>query len=168
MKLTLTDVVNGSVTPSVTSRLSSGSGAVSHSMMCSWNANVTMKIGMIATSAIDQPRAKLVEVLDERCLLAVVETAREPPTEHEVELLADGFPLGPGFRLVRTACRGSDVADGSSTRVGVGVVVETGSSMPDTESLNSRMPLPSERPISGSRFAPKTSRRTISRMMSSR
>ena len=52
MKLTLTDVVNGSVTPSVTSCLSSGSGAVSHSMICSWKANVMMKIGMIATSAI--------------------------------------------------------------------------------------------------------------------
>src|SRR6186713_2581730 len=51
MKLTFTEVVNGSVTPRVTSFLSFGSGPVSHSMMRSWKANVTMKIGMIANSA---------------------------------------------------------------------------------------------------------------------
>ena len=33
--LTFTEVVNGSVTPSVTSFLSSGSGPMSHSMICS-------------------------------------------------------------------------------------------------------------------------------------
>ena len=52
IRLTLTDVVNGSVTPSVTSFLSFGSGPVSHSMICSWNANVTRKIGTIARSAM--------------------------------------------------------------------------------------------------------------------
>ena len=61
-------------------------------------------------------------------------------------------------------------ASGSLRRVGLGgsgrelggasaarrAVVVTGSSSPATESLNSRIPLPSERPISGSRFAPNT------------
>ena len=84
MKLTLTDVVNGSVTPSVTSRLSSGSGAVSHSMICSWNANVSEEHRDDRDERDDQPRAELVEVLDERRLLTVVETARQPPAEHEV------------------------------------------------------------------------------------
>src|SRR6188474_135691 len=51
MKLTFTEVVNGSVTPRVTSFLSFGSGPVSHSMIRSWKTNVTMKIGMIANSA---------------------------------------------------------------------------------------------------------------------
>jgi hypothetical protein len=50
IRLTFTDVVNGSVTPSVTSFLSSGSGPVSQSMICSWNANVRMKIGTSANS----------------------------------------------------------------------------------------------------------------------
>ncbi len=45
----------------------------------------------------DQPGAEFVEVLDERRLLAVVETAWEPPTEHSKRLLADGFPLAPRF-----------------------------------------------------------------------
>ena len=38
------------------------------------------------------------------------------------------------------------------------------SSLPEIESLNSRMPLPSDRPISGSRFGPKTSNTTSSRI----
>jgi hypothetical protein len=37
-------------------------------------------------------------------------------------------------------------------------------SLPVTESLNSRIPRPSERPISGSLFGPKTSKATRSRM----
>jgi Fe-S cluster assembly ATP-binding protein len=47
------------------------------------------------------------------------------------------------------------------------VVVVTASSTPVTESLNSRIPLPSERPISGRRFAPKMSSSTTRRIMSS-
>ena len=49
MRLTLTEVVNGSVTPSVTSCLSSGSGPVSHSMIRSWKANVTANAGASAS-----------------------------------------------------------------------------------------------------------------------
>ncbi len=50
--LTLTAVVNGSVTPSVTSVVSSGSGRISHSISCVWNANVSRNAGMIAAIAI--------------------------------------------------------------------------------------------------------------------
>ena len=46
--LTFTEVVNGSVTPKVTRFLSSGSGTVSHSTICSWNANATANAGTIA------------------------------------------------------------------------------------------------------------------------
>src|SRR5712691_10160753 len=41
------------------------------------------------------------------------------------------------------------------------------SCLPVTELLNSRIPLPSERPISGSFFGPKTSKTTSSRISSS-
>ena len=76
-----------------------GSGPVSHSMICSWNANVSEEERDDREERDDQPRAELVEVLDERCLLTVVETAWEPPAEHSGSLLADGFPLGPRLRL---------------------------------------------------------------------
>ena len=49
---TLTAVVNGSVTPSVISFLSSGSGRVSTSISVSRKTNATMKAGTIAKSAI--------------------------------------------------------------------------------------------------------------------
>ena len=49
IRLTFTDVVNGSVTPRVTSFLSSGSGPMSHSMICSWKANATRNAGTIAS-----------------------------------------------------------------------------------------------------------------------
>ncbi len=62
--------------------MSSSSGPVSHSMIRSWNANVTRKIGTIAIERDDQTGPELVEVLDERRLLGVVETARKPPTQH--------------------------------------------------------------------------------------
>ena len=51
-RLTLTAVVNGSVTPSVTRLLSSGSGRVSQSISRSWNAKEIANAGTIAKSAI--------------------------------------------------------------------------------------------------------------------
>src|SRR5207344_2046836 len=52
----------------------------------------------------DEPRSELVQVLDERRLLAVIETAREPPTSHRGALLADGLALR--LRLARRARNG--------------------------------------------------------------
>ena len=102
--------------------------------------------------ADEQPLPQLLEMLDERRLLAVPESAR----------WADAHRIG--YRTV------------SFSRCGVGVVscVPAGSCvvvsvwlgvLPVTESLNSRIPLPSDRPISGRRFAPKRSRATSSRRM---
>ena len=51
-------------------------------------------------------------------------------------------------------------------RRGLSLVVSS-SSLPVIESLNSRIPLPSDLPISGSRFGPNTSSTTTSRMASS-
>src|SRR5258708_7077472 len=63
-----------------------------------------------------------------------------------------------------------DGAGGGVSVVLVGscdISVGSGLLLPETESLNSRIPVPSDRPISGRRFAPKSSRATIrSRMIS--
>src|SRR5262249_49588828 len=64
--------------------------------------------------------------------------------------------LALGELVVDGSCAGGDVS---------GSVVDA--STPDTPSLNSRMPLPSDRPISGRRLAPNTSRSTTSKMRSS-
>ena len=50
--LTLTAVVKGSTTPSVTSVLSAGSGRISHSISVWWNAKQSRNAGMIAATTI--------------------------------------------------------------------------------------------------------------------
>ena len=47
-----------------------------------------------------------------------------------------------------------------------GCCVSSSFSFPVTESLNSRMPLPSERPTSGSRLGPRITRAMMRTMMS--
>ena len=69
--------------------------------------------------------------------------------------LADGFVLA-----LRRGSSSGVLPTGSCVVVGVGSVV-----LPVTESLNSRIPLPSDRPISGRRFAPKRRSATSRRRM---
>ena len=104
---------------------------------------------------------KLREVLDEGRFLVV---ARRRGT-------SGGPSRGGGLRRrCRARARGSwscvaaGSAGGSSAISSIG---SSSSSFPDTESLNSRMPLPSWRPISGRRFGPKTRSRTSKRIRSS-
>ena len=117
-------------------------------------------------------------MLDERRLLAVVEATRKPEPRHLALLspLGDGF----GFVLARLGRRGRAVsrsAAGAASGAAAGAAARGAAAaaeaptwsrfgcvlMPVTESLNSRIPTPSERPISGSRFAPKSSRARIKR-----
>src|SRR5581483_494162 len=84
--------------------------------------------------ADDDPCAELAEMVDELRGLVRLEPARQ--AQHHA-----------------ASCRSRVTSAGTAKRSGSGL-------SPVTESLNSRIPLPSERPISGSRFGPKTSRRT--------
>ena len=82
-----------------------------------------------------------------------LEAAREPPAGHRARrLLADGFALAPRVGLAGGV--GSDGRRKLDARRAAASVGRRSSRRPcpDTESLNSRIPLPSERPISGSRF----------------
>ena len=168
MRLTLIEVVNGSVTPSVTSFSSFGSGPVSQLDDPIVERERQHERGHDRDEADDQPRAELVEVLDERGLLTVVEAAWEPPAHAVVPSRRSGAD-GLGC-CVSTACSSLELrsCDGSARRAGRrrelsrrrGSAPSTARPLPETASLNSRMPLPSDRPISGSRFAPKTSRST--------
>src|SRR5262249_1949741 len=92
----------------------------------------------------DQARPELAEVFDERGVLAVAKAPREPAHQgippYEVEEGGDSSP---------ERCGSSGFF-----------------SSPLIESLNSRMPFPSERPISGSRLGPNTSKATIRITMS--
>ena len=120
---------------------------------------------------------QLVEMLDKRRLLAMIEATRKPDPRHpqpsRERRLGDGLGLllraaagaGAGAagldgrRQQEPAAGAAGCGGGSSERVSIFVA----SCTPVTESLNSLMPTPSERPISGSRFAPKSSRARISR-----
>ena len=159
--LTFTEVVNGSVTPRVTRFLSSGRGAMSQRRSFSWNANVKMEGRHDREQADDQPGAKLVQVLDERCLLTVSEAARKPPTPLGHRALARRrVPARSPRRECREAlraCRAPTKLREALLRAGTSSPCRR---RPETESLNSRIPFPSDRPISGRRLAPKTSSRT--------
>ena len=82
MMLTFTEVVNGSVTPSVTSFLSSRERPSQplHDPLVEGERQQEDRDDREERD--DQPRAELVEVLDEGRLLTVVETAWEPPAQH--------------------------------------------------------------------------------------
>ena len=100
----------------------------------------------------DEPRAQLVEVLDDR----------EP-------ILVDDRPDTASHadrpRLVRSVCSADVAGSGFCSASSARWQLDSSSlSLPVTESLNSRMPLPSERPRSGSRLGPKISS-TITRTM---
>ena len=71
------EVKNGSVTPKVISAFPSGSGASSHSRMVSWKTNATTKPTPMAPSEMIRRVAELVEVLDERDAIAVLEATRQ-------------------------------------------------------------------------------------------
>ena len=101
--------------------------------------------------AEDEPRAQLAEVLDERASSPWLETPRQEP--HAGALEAVSRSAGAG-----RAC--SSPALGAAPQLGPRR--SSSSSLPVTESLNSRIPLPSDRPISGRRFGPKTRSTTIS------
>src|SRR3954469_18294060 len=94
-------------------------------------------------------------MLDERRLLAVAKTARQP---HRYGLVVGLVSCSAVVAGVTTSGAGG----GSSADA-----VVWWSSLPVIESLNSRMPRPSCLPISGSRFGPNTSRTTSSRMSNS-
>ncbi len=95
---TLTAVVNGSVTPSVISFLSSGSGRVSTSISVSRKTNARMKAGTIARERDQDPRAQLPEMLDERRFLAVLQPPRQMLQGH-VPLTLGDFALARLLRL---------------------------------------------------------------------
>ncbi len=133
--------------------------------------------------ADEQALAQLIEVLDERCLLAVVQATRKPWPRHPWHLaLRDGL----GFALSRSrsrrlfsgrlqrrgGCRDgagrrriTSGAGATATGGGSSECVSTEGVLVVTESLNSRIPVPSDRPISGNRFAPKRSSSTSRRMI---
>ena len=141
-------VVKGSVTPKVISFLwSSGSGpeAISSSRwFCQkQSARATPK----TTQADDRcRRAQLVEVLDEGELILVGD--RPDAAGHRAALSRGrGRPASPSAPSLGARLRWPAIAPGLRRA--------SSSSSPLTEPLNSRMPLPSERPSSGQPFGPE-------------
>ena len=124
--------------------------------------------------ADEHPLAQLVEMLDERRLLAVVQATRKPgprwPPNHRLPKRRREWTVRfrARARTTRDRCRrrpGSvPLPHPEPVRVRPGPAAEAPNEarvdlrLPVTESLNSRMPEPSERPISGSRLAPNRSR----------
>ena len=106
--------------------------------------------------ADEEPLSQLFEVLDERRLLAVV--------SGDAAGVEGAWPSSrrARFRAAVSAARWCRCVPTGSVPV---VWVASGFETPETESLNSRIPVPSDLPISGSRFAPKSSSATSRRPM---
>ena len=138
----MNEVTNGSVTPNVTSSRVVGERTAQPATSWSWKAYAIRKKTASATSR--RP---------DRVRSSSSARRASPPRRGE----APRQPLH-GLRAERCRARASGgrslVATGAVAMAGRLVVVVVAV----TESLNSRIPLPSERPISGSRFGPKTSR----------
>ncbi len=111
--------------------------------------------------ADEEPVPELRQVLDEGRFLVVARGAAADPAGHRAREV-----LGDGVALARGASRSADAAARGRRQLRERRRTAS-SSLPDTESLNSRIPLPSWRPISGSRFGPKTRSSTSSRIRSS-
>ncbi len=117
----------------------------------------------------EQSVTQLLEVLDERgSLLAVVEAARGSRGRGTRGIAPLG-ETGSASRSLPAAGAGGAAASGTlaggvaGTGAGGGRAAATASGLsPVTESLNSLMPVPSERPISGNRLAPKSNKMTRS------
>ena len=142
-KLIMNVVMNGSATANVVGFRPGSSGLFSQPRIVSLNANVTTNAAPTAT----RHQTSLARS-SPRCSTSGASSpgaSRRGTTRRMVYVLS-----------VFGACAGSSADCGSST-----------SSVAEalTELLNSRMPLPIERPISGSFFGPKTSSATMSRMM---
>ncbi len=117
------EVENGSIGLNVVGLMSSsGSGRFSQWRMWPWKMYVTTNATTIAIRQMTIRALQLAEVLDERRLLAVAKAPREEP------------------HCVYERLGGCSSADGRRESRGCS------SSLPVIESLNSRMPLPSERP----------------------
>ena len=117
-------------------------------------------IGEAAASAIREMISRVrssSEVLDERRLLAVLRGGAAD-ARHRLRAVVVVFVLARGL-----SGAGCASAAGGNCAPELGLAVSS-LSLPVTDSLNSRMPLPSERPISGSRFGPKISRTTTRRI----
>ena len=99
----------------------------------------------------DHPAAKLVEVLDEgQAVLVRDRLERGPSAGPSGPLVGDYLALDRlGLGLGLATARSSRISSSSSSS----------SLSPVTEPLNSRIPLPSERPSSGRRLGPKTTGR---------
>ncbi len=100
-------------------------------------------------------------MLDE-CRLLVGRKAPRHQAGHVTVGLGDGVALGGRDGRGRRLCRRQ-----LGRRLAASSTMSEPSSLPETDSLNSRIPLPSWRPISGSRLGPKTRSSTSRRMRSS-
>ena len=162
--------------------LSWGSRMISQWISRRWMTNPMTVADRDRADDDEESLTQLVEMLDERSLLAMIEATRQPDPRHSqapktsnpptAAVLGDGLGLllrlggrSRGCGLLSrgrsgAACGAVGCGGGSSERE---VSTLVASCTPVTESLNSLMPTPSERPISGSRFAPKSSKARIER-----